>query len=268
MVTGILKTEGGEIAYEEQGRGTPVICVPGMGDFRAEYRFLAPQLSEAGMRAVSMDVRGHGGSSVGWADYTVAGVRRDIIALIRCLDAGPAFLVGTSMAAGAAVYAAAEAPDLVRGLVLIGPAVRFEPTWQTNLLFGALFARPWGPAMWLAYFNTLYPTRKPADFKAYRAALKANLSQPGRMEAPQKMVLASKSASEKRLPQVKTPALVLMGAKDPDFKPPEAEAQWLAQSLGCRYEMIPGAGHYPHAEMPEIAGPKVAAFLSELMALR
>jgi pimeloyl-ACP methyl ester carboxylesterase len=266
MITGILNNEGGEIAYEELGSGTPVICVPGMGDLRAEYRFLAPQLAAAGLRAVSMDVRGHGQSSVDWNDYSVAGVGRDIIALIRCLDAGPAFVVGTSMAAGAAVFAAAEAPEIVRGLALLGPAVHGEPTWHTNLLYGAMFARPWGPALWLTYFNMLYPTRKPADFTEYRAALKANLSQPGRLEALKKMMLASKSASEQRLPKVKAPALVLMGSKDPDFKPPEAEAQWVAGRLNARYEMIPSAGHYPQAEMPEITGPKVVAFLRSIHA--
>jgi pimeloyl-ACP methyl ester carboxylesterase len=112
----------------------------------------------------------------------------------------------------------------------------------------------------------LYPTRKPADFTEYRAALKANLSQPGRLEALKKMMLASKSASEQRLPKVKAPALVLMGSKDPDFKPPEAEAQWVAGRLNARYEMIPSAGHYPQAEMPEITGPKVVAFLRSIHA--
>ena len=75
---------------------------------------------------------------------------------------------------------------------------------------------------------------------------------------------ASKAASEDRLSRVTAPTLVLMGSKDPDFKDPEAEARWAAESLGGKYRMIKDAGHYPHAEMPEVTGPLMLSFLEEL----
>jgi len=117
--------------------------------------------------------------------------------------------------------------------------------------------------MWLKYFNTLYPTRQPADFAAYTAALHANLKAPGRMEALHKMLMASKLASEERLPRVTAPVKVLMGSKDRDFKDPEAEAKLVATSLRGTYHMIENAGHYPHAEMPDLVGPIILATLKE-----
>ena len=264
MTTGFLENDGGKIAYEEVGSGPLAVCIPGMGDVRGEYRFLGPQLTAAGFRAVSLDVRGHGESSVGWADYSVAGVGSDVVALIRKLEAGPAFIIGTSMGGGAAVWAAAEIPELVRGLVLIDPFVRGAVQGLGRLLYRLLLSRPWGPALWPAYYGMLYPTRQPDDFREYRAALKANLAQPGRVEALLQMMLASKLASEQRLPAVKAPTLVVMGSRDPDFENPETEAQRAAQSLRGRYEMVSGAGHYPHAEMPEVTGPLVVSFLSSL----
>jgi pimeloyl-ACP methyl ester carboxylesterase len=39
-----------------------VVLVPGMGDLRASYRFLAPALKEAGHRVACTDLRGHGDS--------------------------------------------------------------------------------------------------------------------------------------------------------------------------------------------------------------
>lgn len=261
----ILEINGGRIAYEVMGSGPLVVCAPSMGDLRGEYRFLAPRLAEAGFRVAWMDVRGHGESSTDWDDFSVAAVGSDLLALVRELG-GPAVLIGDSMAGGAAVFAAAEAPELVRGLVLIDPFVRGEPEPFSQLLFRLLFARPWGPASWSAYYNTLYPSQKPADFAEYRRSLQANLAQPGRLEALQRMLAASKRASEERLGQVRAPALLLMGSKDPDFKDPAAEAAWVAGQIGAAVQMIPGAGHYPHAEMPELAAAAILHFLQQVCA--
>jgi pimeloyl-ACP methyl ester carboxylesterase len=264
MTTQFIEQQGGMLAYDDCGQGPLVVCVPSLGDLRAEYRFLVPQLVAAGYRVITVDVRGHGETSTDWPDYSVGAIGSDLVALIRSLQAGPAIIIGTSMAAGAAVWAAAEAPTLVAGLVLIGPFVRGESTWSSKLLYSLLFARPWGPALWGWYYATLYPTRRPADFAQYVAALRANLSEPGRLEALRQMIYASKAAAEARLPQVSTPTLVLMGSKDPDFKHPEAEAQWVADRLGGSYTMCQDAGHYPHAEMPEVTGPLVLTFLQSL----
>lgn len=264
MTTLFLKQNGGAIAYDDSGSGPLVVCVPGMGDLRGEYRFLAQHLLAAGYRVVTLDVRGHGESSTQWNDFSVAGVGSDVVALIRALDAGPAVIVGTSMAAGAAVWAAAEAPHLTAGLVLAGPFVRGETTWQNRILYGLLFSRPWGAALWKQYYTSLYPTRKPDDFAAYARALQANLNEPGRLEALQQMMLASKSASEQRLGRVQSPVLVLMGSKDPDFKDPAAEARRTAEALNGRWHLIDGAGHYPHTEMVDEVLPLLLPFLAEV----
>ncbi len=263
MTTQFLQHDGGRIAYEVSGSGPLVLCVPSMGDLRQEYRFLTPHLTAAGYCVVAMDLRGHGESSTQWDDFSVAGIGSDIVALIRHLQAGLALLVGDSMAAGAAVWAAAEAPDLVARLVLMGAFVRGESTAANRLLYSLLFSRPWGPALWQRYYRSLYPTHKPADLDAYTQKLRTNLAQPGRMEALQKMMVASKAASEQRLALVKAPVMVLMGTKDPDFKDPASEGRWVADSLRGSLHMLEGAGHYPHAEMPALAAPLILAFLAE-----
>jgi pimeloyl-ACP methyl ester carboxylesterase len=266
MNTKILKQGNAMVAYDDQGSGPLVICIPSMGDVRGEYRFLIPQLVSAGNRVVSMDVRGMGESSTEWDDFSVTGVGRDLLALIRKLDAGPALVIGTSMAAGAAVWAAVEEPALIRGMILVGPFVRGEGNRFMSALFSLMFARPWGAAMWTKYYSMLYPTCKPDDFAQYSAALKANLKEPGRLEGLQRMIHASKRASEERISSVTQPSLVIMGSKDPDFKSPETEARWLAEHLKTEYKMIENAGHYPHAEMPEVAGPLMLRFIQSLPA--
>jgi pimeloyl-ACP methyl ester carboxylesterase len=263
MVTRWLENDNGKISYEDNGSGPLVICIPSVGDVRAEYRFLAPRLVEAGYRVVLMDMRGHGESSTNWDDFSVVGVGRDLLALIRRLQAGPAAVIGTSMGAGAAAWAAVEEPGSISALALIGPAVHGEPGGAAKMLYRAMFARPWGPAVWLTYYATLYTSRKPQDFAEYKSALLRNMKQPGRIEATLKLALASKAASEQRLGQVSAPVRIIMGSKDPDFKDQEAEARWVAEQMHGEYIMVEGAGHYPHAEMPEISTPLVLDFLRQ-----
>ena len=122
--TRFLTVPGGTIAYDDAGSGPVVLCVPSIGDVRAEYRFLRPQLLAAGYRVVTMDLRGHGESSVGFAEYSTPAIGEDILALARHLAAGPVTVIGTSKAGGSAVWAAAQAPDLIDRLVLVDAFVR------------------------------------------------------------------------------------------------------------------------------------------------
>ncbi len=272
MDTRYLDLPGGRLAYDyfgESSGGPLVVCAPGMGDLRGEYRFLAPRLAAAGWRVVVFDVRGHGESSVQWNDYSVAAIGADMLAIARALGDGPVYLAGNSMAGGAAVWAAAEAPQLVAGLVLIDPVVHDAngPQWLSNLLLSALFARPWGLPIWMRYFTSLYPTARPDDFPAYVDRLRANLREPGRFAALRHMVFASKAAATARLAEVKAPALIVMGTRDRDFKNPAQEADSVAGSLVgtvTTVQLIEGAGHYPHAEMPDRTGPVVVTFLGGL----
>jgi pimeloyl-ACP methyl ester carboxylesterase len=257
----------GRIAYTDEGTGPLVVMVPGLGDLKEEYRFLAPRLAAAGYRAVTMDIRGHGESSTGWRDHTSSALGSDVVALIRQLNVGPATIIGTSMGAGAAAWAAAEAPDSVSGLVLIGPFVRNVPiAWWKNALFKTIlntaFVGPWGPSAWGLYYASLYPSAKPADFDAYKAKLVANLKEPGRMAALQAMLAATKNDVEARLGEVRAPTLVVMGSKDPDFDDPKVEADTIARILKGRAVMIDGAGHYPHAEMPDVTAPAILDFIA------
>lgn len=271
MQTQLLSRPGGTIAYDDQGdrNGQLVVCAPGLGDLRGEYRYLVPRLVAAGYRVVTMDLRGHGESSTGWADYSHAAIGDDMVALTRHLNAGrPTYVIGTSYAAGAAVCAAVQAPELVASIVLIGPFVRATGSaWQRGLmraLYAALFADPWGVAAWKSYYPRLFPTRKPDDFAAYFAALLANLRKPGRLAALRAMMTASPDDSEAALDRVLAPALVVMGTRDPDFKPPLAEAEEVARRVRGEVCMIEGAGHYPHAELPDATAPAIIAFLDRI----
>lgn len=266
MATNFFERPEGTLAFDDAGGdGELVIMEPGMGALRSEYRFLAPVLIEAGYRVVTADLRGHGESSVGWDEYSLPAGGWDILTLIDYLDAGPAHVVGTSFSPGAMVWAAVERPEAFRSLILIGPWVRdASPSFFQSLLTAVLLNGPWKVQGWSIFYSTLYPTQKPSDFDDYLDKLKANLREPGRFEALKGLGFSPKTASEERITQVKTPSLVVMGTKDPDWPDPTAEAHWIVDQMSAELLLVEGAGHYPQTEMPDKVAPVVLEFLQRV----
>jgi pimeloyl-ACP methyl ester carboxylesterase len=265
-VTHILKLDDGEISYDDTGgTGPAVICVPGIGDLRGQYRFVAPIFVAAGFRVITMDLHGLGDSSTDWPDYSAASVGKDIVALIRQLGIRTAFIAGNSMAGAAALWASAEIPGNIAGIVLLDPFVRDMPaTISQRLLMpilGVALLRPWGPSFWSMYYGSLYKSAPPADLAAYRFALAENLKQSGRIEATKAMMFASKESCEARIPEVRARVLVVMGTRDPDFGDPAAEAGWVASHLHGKVLMVEGAGHYPHVEYPDVVANATIEFM-------
>jgi pimeloyl-ACP methyl ester carboxylesterase len=265
LETRFLAVDGGQIAYDDTGGNGPLIlAIPGMGDLRSEYRLLRPALQQAGYRIVTMDVRGHGESSARWADYSAHAVGCDALALIEHLKAGSAVILGNSFAAGSALWAAHDAPERVSGVVLLGPIVRdLEAPWYATLALKVGFSGPWRVRFWTTYWNSLFPTRKPADQDKIKAAITENLRDPERMAALQAMIGLSKADTAAIIPQSQVPTLVVMGTRDPDFPDAVAEARWLAAQLRADSLIVEGAGHYPHTEMPEQVAPKLLSFIAQ-----
>jgi len=254
------------VAYDIAGDGPLVLLVPGMGDLRATYRFLAPALRTAGCRVACTDLRGHGDSAVTFASYGDTESAGDIAALIEELG-GPAVVVGNSMGAAAAALVAAERPDLVAGLVLVGPFLRDPRVGPAmRMVVRVAMARPWITTTWKAYLPKLYAGTKPADFDEYRRRVVANLRRPGYATAFSKTSRTRHGAVEERLREVSAPAVVIMGALDPDFADPEAEADWIASSIGAEVVVVPGAGHYPQSQQPGPTTEAVVAFTGKVHA--
>jgi pimeloyl-ACP methyl ester carboxylesterase len=253
----------GRIAYDLQGTGPLVILVPGMGDLRATYRFLTPQLLAAGYAVATTDLRGHGDSDTSFPSYGDPETAGDITALIDELG-GRAVIGGNSLAAGAAVIVAAEYPEKVAGLALFGPFVRNPSASAFQLwMFRTMMAPVWVASMWKAYMPTLYKGKKPADFEEYRSRVIASLKRPGYGKAFSLTTRQTTHApAEARLGDVTAPAIVIMGESDPDFTDPAGEAKWIGEKLTAQVVMVPEAGHYPQSQRPEITTPAVLGFLA------
>lgn len=259
--TSHLVRPGGSVGYDVDGDGPLVVLVPGMGDLREAYRFLAPALREAGFRVACTDLRGHGDSDTTFTSYGDTETAGDIVALIEELG-GPAVVVGNSMGAGAATLAAALRPELVQGLVLVGPFVRNgKISTAQRVILRVAMAPPWAAASWKMYMPKLYAGRRPDDFDDYRNKVVAALRRPGHAKAFSLTTRTDHTPAEARLADVAAPTLVVMGEQDPDFPDPKAEADWIAQALHAEVVMVPEAGHYPQSQRPDITTDAVLRFL-------
>jgi pimeloyl-ACP methyl ester carboxylesterase len=259
----------GRLAYTDEGSGPLVVASPGMGDLRSTYDDVVPHLVAAGYRVVVMDLRGHGDSDTTFATHGDDATASDYVALVEHLDAGPAVLLGSSMGASAAVVAAADRPDLVRGLVLLDGFLR-EPSSPAKLramraLYRVALARPWGAAFWASFYGSLNKGRTPERLATHQAAIRANLSEPGRLRSFRHLCLQlDHRVVEPRVAHVQAPALAVFGALDPDYADPAAEAAWAEESLGATTLVLPEVGHYPQLQAPEEVVSATLAFLAGL----
>jgi pimeloyl-ACP methyl ester carboxylesterase len=161
------------------------------------------------------------------------------------------------------LWAAHDAPDRVSGVVLMGPVVRDqEQSAFARIALSIGFAGPWRVWFWTTFWDSLFPSSKPTDHAQIKAALSRNLHEPGRMAALQSMINLSKADTAAIVPNTRVSTLVVMGTRDPDFPDAAAEAHWLADQLGAESLIVEGAGHYPHAEMPDLVIPRLLSFLS------
>ena len=233
-----------------------------MGDIRQTFRHLVPGLVAAGYRVATFDLRGHGDSDLTFDSFDDEAEASDILALVEHLG-GPAIVVGNSMGSAAAVIAAAQRPELVDGLVLVGPFVRNPKTTALSRLLMRVAMTPlWAAPVWKAYLPSLYVGQKPADQVEFTGRANSAMKRRGYAAAFSKTTHTTHDPAERLLAKVSAPALVVMGERDPDFPSPTAEAAWISEQLDATVLLVPEAGHYPQSQRPDVVVPAVVSFLA------
>ncbi|WP_432522619.1 alpha/beta fold hydrolase [Kineococcus sp. SYSU DK006] len=108
--------------------GPPLVFAHGFGCDQGLWRLVAPAF-EATHRVVLFDHVGAGGSDLSAYDPVrhgrLEGYAQDVAEVLEALDLGPVVFVGHSVSAMVGVLLAAERPELVESLVLVGPNPRY-----------------------------------------------------------------------------------------------------------------------------------------------
>lgn len=120
-----FQSEGHRIAFERFGDGPLVVLIHGFasnGRVNWVDTGWVETLTEVGYGVATLDNRGHGSSDKLYdpADYAPPEMARDALNLVAHLNAGRAALVGYSMGARIAAFAALAAPDRIAAAVFGG----------------------------------------------------------------------------------------------------------------------------------------------------
>lgn len=102
------------------GQGPRLLLIPGITSPAITWGFVAERMT-AKFEVHVLDVRGRGLSQSGDLDYTLDAMADDAAALAELLEIPLA--LGHSMGARTAIRAAARAPEVFKGLILVDPPV-------------------------------------------------------------------------------------------------------------------------------------------------
>jgi pimeloyl-ACP methyl ester carboxylesterase len=114
-----------EIAYLDEGEGNPIVLVHGFASSKNVnwvYPTWVSELRKDGRRVIALDNRGHGDSAKLYdpAQYAIAEMAGDVVALMDHLDVACADIMGYSMGGRIAAHLALTAPQRMRSAIFGG----------------------------------------------------------------------------------------------------------------------------------------------------
>ncbi len=261
-----LHLPSGRFAYIDQGQGTPVLLLHGLGSSLLDWQ---PQIDHLvrHYRVLALDVRGHGQSEPLRAPSSMSALAGDVADFIQAMDIEPCILVGISMGGMLTFQLLAEQPQLVRAAVVINSAPSFlVDSWQTRgqvwlrLTLIRLFGLP-GLARMLA--GKLFP--KPEQ-QALRDLVAQRIAGNDRQSYMHAMRAIPGWSSLPAVNRVDTPLLVVSG--DRDYTPLAYKRAYVAQLRNARLEVIADSGHATPLDQPEQLNQLLQTFIEEQAATR
>jgi len=264
-----------EFSPRDRPDGTPIVFVHGLGGSHLNWCLIGPGLAD-GRPAVALDLHGFGLTPGTRATATVRRNTRLLDRFVREVTGTPVILVGNSMGGLISLMQTAAAPETVRGLVLIDPALpspRQTPDRQVAGQF-LLYALP---GLGELYVRAVMSGRPPellvqrmielcfADpSRADPAMLTASVAlaaERQRQEQPNAAAFLAASRSLMRvvgqrhrywetMASVRVPVLLIGGEAD-RLVPAASMRRAAARNPRWETVMLPGVGHTPQLEVPD-----------------
>lgn len=257
---------------------TPVLLLHGVPETSATWRPLMAELAKDRL-VLAPDLKGLGQSEAK-GPYDLPTLAGELAALVMHEFDGPVDVVGHDWGGSLGLALAGSRPDLVRRLVdIAGPYREVDPVRGSYMLFLALpvlpevlgrlaaervvrqvFATAWkadGQPEALEEYVAAYssPERWGAMLSYYRSVVRPRVARAVSSIAGRENVRIG-------MPRVKVErALVVWGSDD--VPTPLNVGESVVRDIGPDATMltVPGAGHWPHEEAPDVVLPAIAEFL-------
>ncbi len=257
-----------DIYYEVEGEGFPLVLIMGLS---ANKDWWEPAMLEAfqkKFKVVVFDNRGAGRTDKPKGEFTIALMASDVVGLLKELGMDKAHVLGVSMGGMIAQELAIAYPEIVEKLVLCctncGGHEQVLAAPEIYSILGApregLSVEDIGRATLPLLFPQEYMEEHPEKMEEFLARY---------LVAPmpahsffQQLQAITKWRSFSRLPEIKSPTLVLTG--DRDILIPPENSRILADNISrARLVVFPGGGHGFFGQFPEKVAEEVISFLTE-----
>jgi len=286
-----LSMPGGELFYYDSGGGgdlvgdkPTILLIHGLGDEADTWRHIFPLLSGAGYRVIAPDLPGFGRSR--WKG--IISVRchcRSVIRLMALTGAAsaenPALVAGSSLGASIAEMIVGKRPDLVKGLIFLDGCFPFPYKIDKGLFLQGLpfIGRGWyrsfrsnHEAAWKSlhpYYGDLDGMSQ-ADREFLRERVIARVESPHQkrgyfatLRSMNTFLIFGGWSLTRAIKIFPGKILLLWGEKDRVF-PPEKNVLFRKLRPDAGFAFIPGAGHLPHQEKPDVTAAEMLRFLQRI----
>ncbi|NNL12054.1 MAG: alpha/beta hydrolase [Acidimicrobiia bacterium] len=277
----------GPVHYADYGGdGSPLVLVHGLGGSHLNWLHVAHRLAET-HRVVAVDLAGFGLTPPAGRKSTVQANQRLLDDFIGAISPDePVGLIGNSMGGLVSILQAAAHPAAVSALILVNPALPLADAGAVNVFTMQRLFVPLIPGVGEAAMSRYYAratpeqqleetlaavTANPADLPTHGRELNLEMIRlrkqmewavPSFLQASRSIagVLVRRKAFRKTLQAIECPVLLIHGEEDSIVSP--ASAEWaIEQRPDWRLELLPGVGHVPQLEAPELFGELVEDFL-------
>ncbi|MCM2416894.1 alpha/beta fold hydrolase [Streptomyces sp. RKAG293] len=254
---------GMHVVHDGPRQAPPMVLIHGSGASGTSWSPLVPALA-GHHHVIRVDLPGCGQSPPA-ASYDVPVQAGRVAALLDDAGLRGVSVVGHSSGGYVATALAEQRPDLVGSLALISTGPSIDAFLPQPVILRVMLAPPFGPFLWPRRSDAMIrkglgatlarPVDIPDDvvadlrdltYRAFRTVLRRNLA-----------YLTERNVPE-RLAALDVPVLVVFGSADPRWDPSSAHRYDAVPN--ARLEMLPGIGHIPLWEAPEITGQLLLGF--------
>jgi pimeloyl-ACP methyl ester carboxylesterase len=256
----VTLANGITLAYVELGnpQGPPLLLLHGYTDSSRTWSLLAPYLGK--YRLLIPDQRGHGASDSPECCYSPAQYAFDARLFLDKMEVERANVVGHSMGSMVAIHMAAEYPERVTSIGLIGSTAMI-PVKRGDWMYDSIAGLKWPLDPAVPFMRDWHPANQPTPVDpVFAEAVRAEyMTMPRHVWRGVMRELASVPIG-RHASDVKVPVLILSGGKDPIFTA-EHHASLLKAFPNAEAEVYAELGHNPNWERPADIARRIAAFL-------